>query len=220
VLNVADCYNTGELRGNATGEVAGETATVESARVVVGEESNVYSDTCSAGFASVITADEVQYGQKASGTVSPNAGSVRATQIGETNRWILRCGGRQTVLSPKPVMVTLITVTDAAKLEILSVDTNGLTLNGTTLSGNIVVEIYKPETFAGGTAVAGFSADKKYAATEFVTLKAVAEGRTEKITIPVNATVAEGATTVTVNALIVDTTDAMNPLCENKKVSK
>ena len=220
VLNITDCYNTGSLNGNAKGEVAGETATVDSAQVNAGEEVNAYSGTCSAGFASVITADAVQYGKTASGTVNPNAGSVRAYRVGTTDRWILRCGGRQTTLPPKPVMVTLITVTNAAQLEILSVDVNGLALEGTTLSGSIVVKIYKPETFNGGTAVAGFSADKKYAATEFVTLKAAAEGRVEEIAIPVSATVAEGAATVTVNALIVDTTDAMNPLCENKKVSK
>ena len=219
-LYVQDCNNTANISGNAKGEVAGETATVESAQVVIGAENSAYSGTCSASYASVITAESVQYGTAAAGTVSPNAGAIRKIQVAGTDRWILRAYGRTTTLAPKPVMVQLITVTDAAKLEILSVDASGLTLTGTTLSGTVVVKVYKPADFTGGTAVTGFSADKKYAATDFTTLKSLSEGRIEDVEIPVSVTVAEGTTSITVNALVVDTTDTMNPLCENKKVSK
>ncbi len=218
-LVVRNCNNTGALSGNATGEVAGETANVESASVTLGAEASAYSGTCTANNASYITADEVQYGKSVTGKATPS-GTIRSTQVGTTNRYIIRCNGRTTTLPPKPVLVTLISVTDVNALEILEVDTTALKLSGTTLSGTVKVKIYKPTTFAGGTAVTGFSADSKYAATDFTTLKAVSEGRIEEVEIPVNVTVDAGATTVTVNALIVDTTDAMNPLCENKKVSK
>lgn len=219
-LYVQNCNNTGALAGNATGEVAGETAELESASVTLGEENSAYSGTCTTYVATVITADSVQYGSAAIGNVSPNAGAVRGTQIEGTDRWILRCNGRLTYLAPKPVMVTLVTVTDANVLEILSVDTTALSISGTTLSGTVKVKVYKPLDFTGGTAVTGFSAGNKYAATDFTELAAVSEGRVEEIEVPVNVTVDAGATTVTVNALIVDTTDAMNPLCLNKEVTK
>ncbi len=223
-LFVEDCNNTGVLSGNATGEVAGETANVESASVTIGAENSVYAGTCTANYASKITADEVQYGSTVKGTVSVNTTTTTyaatATQIAGTDRYILRYRGRTTTLPSKPVMVTHIMVTDPDKIEILEVDTTALKLSGTTLSGTVKVKIYKPTTFTGGTAVTGFSAGNKYAATDFTTLKAVSEGRVEVVEIPVNVTVDAGATTVTVNALVVDTTDAMNPLCENKKVSK
>lgn len=112
-------------------------------------------------------------------------------------------------------MVTLITVKDVDELEILDVDTSALKLSGTTLSGTVKVKVYKPTTFKVGTVVTGFSAGKKYVTTDFTTLKAVSEGRIEDVEILVNATVDAGASKATVNALIVDTTDAMNPLCEN-----
>ncbi len=218
-LYVQNCNNEGTLAGNATGEVAGETANVESASVTIGAEASTYAGTCAANYASVITADAVQYGSAATGKVSPSSGSVRPVQVGTTERWILRTYGRTTTLPPKPVLVTLVTVTDVDTLEILSVDTTALKLSGTTLSGTVVVKVYKPTTFTGGTAVTGFSAGNKYAATDFTELKAVSEGRIEYVEIPVSVTVDAGAT-ITVNALIVDTTDAMNPLCVNMEVSK
>lgn len=218
-LFVQNCNNTGALSGNATGEVAGEVAEVESASVTIGAEANTYSGTCGANYASVITADEVQYGSAVTASVSPSLGSLRKEQLEGTDRWFLRYYSRQTTLPPKPLMVTLVTVTDVNALEILSVDTTALKLSGTTLSGTVKVKVYKPTTFTGGTAVTGFSAGKKYAATDFTTLKAVSEGRIEIVEVPVNVTVDAGST-ITVNALIVDTTDAMNPLCLNKEVTK
>lgn len=218
-LFVQNCNNTGALAGNATGEVAGETANVESASVTIGEEASTYSGTCTANYASVITADEVQYSSAVTASVSPSLGAIRSTQIGDTERWIIRYYNKTSSLSPKPVMVTLVTVTDVNTLEILSVDTTALSLSGTTLSGTVKVKVYKPTTFTGGTAVTGFSAGNKYAATNFTTLKAVSEGRVEEIEVPVNVTVDAGSA-ITVNALIVDEADAMNPLCENMEVSK
>lgn len=224
-LFVQDCNNTGTLAGNATGEVAGETANVESASVTIGAENSTCSGTCTAGYASVITADEVQYGSKVTASVSPTLGAIRSSQIGDTERWVIRYYSKNNssegivYIAPKPVMVTLVTVTDVNTLEIISVDTTALSISGTTLSGTVKVKVYKPTTFTGGTAVTGFSAGKKYAATDFTELKAVSEGRVEEFEVPVNVTVEAGAT-ITVNALIVDTTNAMNPLCLNKEVTK
>lgn len=224
-LFVQNCNNTGAPAGNATGEVVGEVAEVESASVVLGAEASTYAGTCTAGYASVITADEVQYGSDVTASVSPALGTLRDERIEGTDRYILRYYSKKDTtnntvrIAPKPLMVTLVTVTDVNALEILSVDTTALKLSGTTLSGTVKVKVYKPTTFAGGTAVTGFSAGKKYAATDFTTLKAVSEGRVEEIEVPVNVTVDAGST-ITVNALIVDTTDAMNPLCLNKEVTK
>lgn len=224
-LNVQFCNNTGSLSGNATGEVAGETGTVDSASVVLDVEASIYSGSCSAKpLSTPVVADEVQYGRAATGKYTGVDGdtTVRSLLIDNTvDRYILRYHSKSDrEFVPEPTIVTLVTVTDAANLEIVSVDTTGLTLSGTTLSGTVVVKVYKPTTFTGGTAVTGFSADKKYAATDFTTLKAVGEGRIEEVEIPVNVTVDAGATTVTVNALIVDNTDAMNPLCANKEATK
>lgn len=218
-LFVQNCNNTGELKGNATGEVAGETANVESASVTIGAEESTYSGTCGAVMLTQIIADEVQYGTAVTVTsVTSGVGARKHVQIGDTDTWILRYTGTK-VFAPKPVMVTLVTVTDVNTLEILEVDTTALSLSGTTLSGTVKVKVYKPTTFTGGTAVTGFSAGKKYAATDFAELKAVSEGRIEEIEVSVNVTVDAGSA-ITVNALIVDTTDAMNPLCLNKEVTK
>jgi len=217
-LYVQNCNNTGALSGNATGEVAGETANVESASVTIGEEASGYSDECSAKLIGEITADEVQYGTRVTGTFQTK--TARGVQILDTDRYVVRYVSSVTgYFMPEPVLVTFVKVTNAANLEILEVDTTALKLSGTTLSGTVKVKVYKPTTFTGGTAVTGFSAGKKYAATDFTTLKAVSEGRVEIVEIPVNVTVDAGAT-ITVNALIVDTTDAMNPLCLNKEVTK
>lgn len=223
-LVISGCYNSGAVSGNATGEMAGETGVVDSASVTVGDEGAANANTCDAYYASVMTAESVQYGSKPTGSLSNTSGvslTVTYAQIDGTDRYILRTNAaRSTAVLSKPVMVTLVTVTDASKLEILSVDVSGLTLSGTTLSGNVVVKVYKPADFTAASAVTGFSADKKYAATSFATLKAVSEGRVEDVTVPVNVTVAEGTTTITVNALVVSDTDSMEPLCENVKVSK
>ena len=221
-LYVQFCNNTGELNGNAKNEVAGETANVESAQVVIAEEASTYSGTCTAkAFSSPFEADEVQYATTV--TVKIDNTKVRNAWLlipDSTDRYIVRYHvDSATVFVPEPTMVTLVKVTDVNELEILSVDTTALKLSGTTLSGTVVVKVYKPTTFTGGTAVTGFSAGNKYVATDFTTLKAVSEGRIEEVEVPVNVTVESGAT-ITVNALVVDTTDAMNPLCENKKVSK
>lgn len=228
-LFVQNCNNTGALNGNAYGEIAGETATVESASVTIGEEASAYSGTCAANYASKIEADEVQYASAVVCSVEnvPSA-NVRttSTQVDGTDKYIIRAnaGAKNSsnglvALPSKPVMVTLVVVTDPEKLEILSVDTTDLKLSGTTLSGTVKVKVYKPTTFTGGTAVTGFSAGKKYAATDFAELKAVSEGRIEIVEVPVNVIVDAGAT-ITVNALIVDEAAAMNPLCLNKEVTK
>jgi len=219
-LYIQFCNNTGALNGNATNEVAGETANVESAKVTIGEEASIYSETCDAkAFSSPFEADEVQYA--ATVTVKINGVKKRASVLipDSTDRYMVRYHDDSTVFVPEPTMVTLVKVTDVNELEILSVDTTALKLSGTTLSGTVVVKVYKPTTFTGGTAVTGFSAGNKYVATDFTTLKAVSEGRIEEVEVPVNVTVESGAT-ITVNALVVDATDAMNPLCENMEVSK
>lgn len=221
-LYVQECNNTGTLNGNATEEVAAETANVESASVTIGAEESTYSGTCTAkAFSAPIVADEVQYA--ATVTVYVNETKVRNGSLlitGATDRYIARYHTNSTTeFVPEPTLITLVKVTDADELEILDVDTTALSLSGTTLSGTVVVKVYKPATFTGGTAVTGFSAGNKYAATDFTTLKAVSEGRIEEVEVPVNVTV-EAGSTITVNALVVDATEAMNPLCENKKVSK
>ena len=229
-LFVEDCYNAGALSGNKTGEMAGETANVESASVTVGAEGSANNNATTTYYASVATAESVQY-VKASSAITASVTNVpgasltlNRTNITGTDRYIVRASatkasGTNYVLPFKPVMVTLVAVTDATKVEILSVDATGLALGGNTLSGNVIVKVYKPATFTGGTSVTGFSVGNKYAATNFATLKDVSEGRVEEVIVPVNATV-DVTGTVTVNALVVDGQQSMNPLCENKEISK
>lgn len=211
-LYVQECNNTGDVSGNAYGEVAGETATVESAQVIIGQESSSYSGTCSANNATYITADAVQYSTKATGSVTPN-GSATGTQIAGTNRWILRYNGRTTNLPPKPVMVTLITVTDASKVEILSVDVSGLDYVEGRITGNVIVEVYRPEgDVTAYDVVAGTSVGKKFADVDFASVSG--NDRITHVTVPVNC--AADAGEIIVNAMVVDDTETMNPVCENK----
>ena len=211
-LNVQECNNAGSVSGNAYGEVAGETATVESAQVIIGEELSSYSGTCSANNATYITADAVQYGTKATGSVTPN-GSATGTQIAGTNRWILRYRGRTTDLPSKPVMVTLITVTDASKVEILSVDVSGLSYVDGRITGNVIVEVYRPEgDVTAYDVVAGTSVGKKFADVDFASVSG--SDRITHVTVPVNC--AADAGEIIVNAMVVDDTETMNPVCENK----
>ena len=211
-LYVQECNNTGDVSGNAYGEVAGETATVESAQVIIGEELSSYSGTCSANNATYITADAVQYGTKATGSVTPT-GSATGTQIAGTNRWILRYRGRTTDLPSKPVMVTLITVTDASKVEILSVDVSGLSYVDGRITGNVIVEVYRPEgDVTAYDVVAGTSVGKKFADVDFASVSG--SDRITHVTVPVNC--AADAGEIIVNAMVVDDTETMNPVCENK----
>ena len=118
---------------------------------------------------------------------------------------------------PAPVYVELVVVADASKVEILSVDASGLALNGNTLSGDVIVKVYKPNTSTDADAVIGFSIGNKYVTTKFADVEKSDRGAT--VTVNVNATV-DVTGTVIVNALVVNDQQSMEPLCKNEKVTK
>ncbi len=221
ILNVENCYNTGAVEGNATGEVAGETATVESAQVNIGAEVNAYGETCSAGKLVTIVADSEQYGSTVKSSTTVNIGALRASQVGNTERWIIRYNGRTvsgvTYFAPKPVLVTLINVADATKFEILDVNVNSLSYENGVLSGTVVVRVYSPNATAA-TAVAGVSIGNKYVTTAFGEVNTTS--RIHNVTLEFNSVPVDATGAITVNALVVGSTDAMNPHCANVKVTK
>lgn len=213
-LSVVDCNNTGALSGNATGEVSGETATVESAQVVLGEEVSAYAGTCSSKTLSVITAASEQYGANIQAT---GEGSMSKLQIGSTDKYIVRFNGEGGIFAPRPVIVTWTMVTDTGAVEIVSVDASGLTLADGTLSGELKFKVYTPDTLAAATSVVGVSVGNQFVLADFVGVD------TSKRCVEYTANISAATTaagTINVNVHVVDTTDAMNPLCDKKTASK
>ncbi|MBE6680819.1 MAG: hypothetical protein E7600_00850 [Ruminococcaceae bacterium] len=221
-LNITNCYNTGALNGNATGDLAGETANVESATVNVGAEASAANaNTCSAPAIYKIVADKEQYGTEPTATTELVSGTGRLTtrQSAGTEkdsvkiiRYIRRA---YTAFIPAPVVVNLTVVSDATKVEILDVDASGLSYADGRITGNVVVEVYRPDTTEYDV-VLGTSAGNKFADVDFADL--AGSDRVTRVTVPVDCLADAG--TITVNAMVVDNKDAMYPQCENMKVSK
>ena len=223
-LYIDGCYNSGALTGNKTGDMAGETAQVESATVTV-YEGSANSNTCSARGLFKTNTDAVQYGSKisAKGEKISGGGSLAATRFKgydteKSDKKIVRYGATSTTaFLPAPVYVDLVAVTDASKVEALSLDVSGLKYTDGRITGNVVVKVYRP---AGNTTayqvVVGTSVGNKFADADFAVV--TGSDRVTLVTVPVDCEAAAG--TINVNALVVGTTDAMDPICENIEVSK
>ena len=223
-LYIDGCYNSGTLTGNKTGNMAGETAQVESATVTV-YEGSANSNTCSARGLFKTNTDAVQYGSKisAKGEKISGGGSLAATRFKgydteKSDKKIVRYSSTSnTAFLPAPAYVDLITVKDASMVEALSLDVSGLKYTDGRITGNVVVKVYRP---AGDTTeyqvVVGTSVGNKFADADFATVTGI--DRVTLVTVPVDCEAESG--TINVNALVVGTTEAMDPICENIEVSK
>ena len=222
-LYVDSCYNSGALSGNKTGNTAGETAKVESASVIIYEGDEMNNNICSARTIYKIVAEKVQYGKIVSSFTAVSGTGSTASRVATAKfeqHSSIRLNGRNSstgAFVSEPVLVTLVTVADASKVEIYNADVSGLTLSDGKLSGNIVVKVYKPNLTTEAEVVVGLSVGGKYVTTAFATVDK--EDRLGEVTIPVNATV-DTTGTITVNVLVVDDENNMSPLCENAKVTK
>ena len=221
-LYVDDNYNTGAVEGNKTGNTAGETATVESASVTVYEGTSANSNTCSALTLYEALIDTYQFGSKitidtknVSGTSTVRAqATMIATDVDDTKLVTNRAlSGR---FKGKPAIVVLTKVTDTTKVEALQLDVSGLEYADGRITGEVVVKVYRP---AGDTTaynvVVGTSVGNKFVDTDF----AIVEGnnRTTYVKVPVDCEAEAG--TIWVNALVVGTTDNMDPVCANVEES-
>lgn len=228
-LYVEECYNEGKLVGLKTDEIAGETSKVESAQAIIGEETAANSNTCSAYAMHVIKADAVQYGTSVSASTTQISKGTSVRQPKHTgvdtsvaDKKIIRCirttsEGNHKVFIPAPVYVTLVNVKNANELQALSVDASGLNYADGRITGNIVVEVYRPEgDVTAYNVVTGTSVGNKFAAADFATVEGAE--RVTKVTVPVDCEAGEG--TIYVTALVVSSTDSMEPLCESVETSK
>ncbi len=201
----------------------GEKGTVESAKVT-GEigAANITAPTTRIVLPIVAEANQfVEVGGTPVATFN-NSSSGKATVPTADGRVVIRfrstvgnnSTSADTPLTAKPVLVTVTEVTDLDAMEILSVDKSALTLDGGALNGTVVVKVYNPD-LTNATAILGTSVDTQFVSAKFGNLD-----RTNKLTtleINFNNVSALGATgDVAVNAMVVDSTDNMAPLCENK----
>ena len=215
-LYIDECYNNGALKGNAKGTMCGEIYEVESASVTVSEASAENNNSTNAIPTSKIVADEYQYGATPVSSCTAG-GTVSNVKTNESDKWIIRYTVSGS-FAPASKLVTLTTITDASKVEILKVDASKLTFADGKISGSIFVRVYMPESETSAVAVAGISVGNKFATSKFATVDASAK-RVVELTIPVDCTIdADGI--VTVNTLIVGDKNTMDPLCENKVVTK
>lgn len=228
-LNIANCYNIGTLAGNANNEVAGETANVESATVTVGAEAAAANaNTCSAPAIYKINAEYYQYSNEATATIEKisGTGNLSTRKVVPTendNIKIIRYNRRnETAFIPASVVVNLTVVSDAAKLEILDVDISGIKYSGGKIIGDVIVKVYRPSVTPSASddceynVIVGTSAGKKFADIDFAVLNG--PDRVTFVTVPVDCYADAG--TITINAMVVDTIEAMDPQCANVKVSK
>ncbi len=221
-LYIQDCYNSGVPTGNANGELAGETATVDSASVTIGAEASAANaNTCSALGIFKINAEAVQYGStaEASATKISGSGAVGSKAVVDTDKSQIKVirYKKRTAFVPAPVVVELTVIADENALEILDVDASGLTYANGRISGNVVVKIYRPkDNTTAYPVVVGTSVENKFADVDFGVI--TDEDRITYVTVPVDCEAEAGK--ITVNAMVVNDTDTMKPLCENKEVEK
>lgn len=224
-LYIDDCYNSGAVTGIAYGAMAGETATVDDASVTIYEGSSSNANTCSARGLFKTNTDAVQYGSKisAKGEKISGGGSLAATRFKgydteKSDKKIVRYSATSTTaFLPAPAYVELVVVKDASKVEALDLDVSGLKYADGRITGNVVVKVYRP---SGDTTayqvVVGTSVGNKFADADFATVTGT--DRVTFVTVPVDCEAEAG--TININALVVGTTDVMDPVCENVEVSK
>lgn len=116
-------------------------------------------------------------------------------------------------LTPNPVMITAIEVTDLNAMEILSVDRSSLTLANGKLNGKVVIKVYNPDNNATAITVLGTSVDSQFVNAKFGTITA------DKLSVIEvafnNVAVNTTGTTANLNVMVVDSKDNMAPLCKN-----
>ena len=211
-------YNSGNISGNAKGDCCGETYTLESAQLISTLQSYSNDNTSSAYRTTSIIADEYQYGDALTHSLSESTGTASVVTTADNSKHIIRYTVSGRYFKPAPVLVTLSKVSSSTEVEIVSVDVSNLTISGEKLTGSISVRVYTPDESTVATAVVGISVGNKFVATKFAPVDA-SDARIDVITIPVDATV-ESEGTITVNTLVVGNTDKMDPLCENVIVTK
>ena len=225
-LHISNCYNSGDHDGIASDPMTGEKEQVESATVNVTVGAAANDNKCSALALYKFVADTVQYGEAATANTENVSGDIvrlgksfiKSFDTDKSDYKIVRyTNTSDRAFMPAPVYVELVVVADASKVEILSVDASGLALNGNTLSGDVIVKVYKPNTSTDVDAVIGFSIGNKYVTTKFADVEK--SDRVATVTVNVNATV-DVTGTVIVNALVVNDQQSMEPLCKNEKVTK
>ena len=225
-LYVDDCYNSGSVSGSSkTGNIAGETAVVESA-IVSAVASNYTNDNgCSARTIYAIDAELVQYSGIPSGSAVKVSGSVtlasapkvRGASTANSNKKILRVTDQSGVFTLNSLYVELVSVNAPGKPEAYDLDLSGIKYENGKITGDVVVKVYRPENDTTEyTVVVGVSSGNKFVSANFGTVKG--SDRMTNVTVHVDCVAPEG--TITVNALVVDTTSNMAPVGLNEKKEK
>ena len=168
---------------------------------------------------STITAEKTQSfnGNQTVTATGVGTMSVSKTIVPGTYDVIVRFTGDENSFAPAPVIVTVTVIEIYDKLEIKSVDTSALTLSDGTLSGKLSVGIASPEAGKSYTAVCGIFVDGVLKTTGFAPVTTVNGLASFEVAVA-SVTVSEGQT-VEVNALLIENTENLSPVCENIKVT-
>jgi len=127
---------------------------------------------------------------------------------------IVRFSGDENTFAPRPVVVNVTVVNGTDELSILKVDASALTVNEGSLSGTVKVQMYGQNDVEGEYMVVNsVFVDGVYASSSFTPVTAQ-EGMFEQSFDITSVSVAEGAV-VSVNTMIVESTESMAPVCEN-----
>ncbi len=116
---------------------------------------------------------------------------------------------------PNPVRISVTIVSDLNAMEIVSVDKSDLTLESGKLNGTVVVKVFNPNLVNAAT-ILGTSVEKQFVSAKFGNLDTANKITTLEIAFNNVSISNTTATDFTVNAMVVDSTDNMAPLCENK----